>query len=317
MELAIGIDTSCYTTSVAAMDLGGCLMADARIPLQVKPGGKGLAQSEMVFQHVRNLPVVMERLRQSIGSEACVVAIGVSGRPRPVDSSYMPVFLAGLGAAKTIGLAVDCPVYEISHQENHLLAGLWSAKIEVEPAFLAVHASGGTSEVLKVQANTAGFSIELIGGSCDLNAGQFIDRVGVAMGLAFPAGPALEKLAAQAGECFPLTPVSVIGAKISFSGPESHVKRWLDKQPEPSTVAASTQHCVAESLRLALTAAIDQTGIKRVLLVGGVAANQYIRSHIRAGLQQTRRAEVSWPEPQFSGDNAVGAAWWALRQKAV
>ena len=317
MELAIGLDTSCYTTSVAAMDLGGRLMADARIPLQVKPGGKGLAQSEMIFQHVRNLPVVMERLRQSIGSEACVVAIGVSGRPRPVDSSYMPVFLAGLGAAKTIGLAVGCPVYEISHQENHLLAGLWSAKMQAEPAFLAVHASGGTSEVLKVQANDAGFAIELLGGSCDLNAGQFIDRVGVAMGLAFPAGPALEKLAAQAGENFPLTPVSVLGAKISFSGPESHVKRWLDKQPEPSEVAASTQHCVAESLRLALTAAIDQTGIKRVLLVGGVAANQYVRSHIRSGLQQARQAEVSWPAPEFSGDNAVGAAWWALRQKAV
>ena len=180
MELAIGLDTSCYTTSIAAMDLAGHLMADARIPLQVKPGGKGLAQSEMLFQHVRNLPVVMERLRQSIGSEARVVAIGVSGRPRPVDSSYMPVFLAGLGTAKTIGLALGCPVFEISHQENHLLAGLWSAEMETGPAFLAVHASGGTSEVLKVQKSVAGFAIELLGGSCDLNAGQFIDRVGVA-----------------------------------------------------------------------------------------------------------------------------------------
>ena len=114
-----------------------------------------------------------------------------------------------------------------------------------------------------------------------------------------------------------MTPVSVLGAKISFSGPESHVKRWLDKQPEPSEVAASTQHCVAESLRLALTAAIDQTGIKRVLLVGGVAANQYIRSHIRSGLQQARQAEVNWPAAEFSGDNAAGAAWWALRQRTV
>jgi N6-L-threonylcarbamoyladenine synthase len=317
MELAIGLDTSCYTTSIAAMDLAGNLMADARIPLQVKPGGKGLAQSEMIFQHVRNLPVVMERLRQSIGSEARVVAIGVSGRPRPVDSSYMPVFLAGLGMAKSIGLMLDCPVYEISHQENHLLAGLWSAEMETGPAFLAVHASGGTSEVLKVQKSVAGFAIELIGGSCDLNAGQFIDRVGVALGLPFPAGPSLEKLAAQAEGIFPLTPVSVIDAKISFSGPESHVKRWLDKQPNPSAVAASTQHCVAESLRMALTAAIDQTGIKRVLLVGGVAANQYIRNHIRSGLQQHRQVGVSWPAPEFSGDNAVGAAWWALQQKAV
>ena len=317
MELAIGLDTSCYTTSVAAIGLDGHLMADARIPLQVKPGGKGLAQSEMIFQHVRNLPVVMERLRQSIGSEARVLAIGVSGRPRPVDSSYMPVFLAGLGMAKTLGLMLDCPVYEISHQENHLLAGLWSAEMEVEPAFLAVHASGGTSEILKVQANADGFAVELLGGSCDLNAGQFIDRVGVALGLPFPAGPALEKLAMQALDGFSMTPVSVAGAKISFSGPESHVKRWLEKQPDPAAVAASTQHCIAESLRIALANAIDLTGIKRVLLVGGVAANQYIRSHIRSGLQQARQAEVNWPAAEFSGDNAAGAAWWALRQRTV
>ena len=317
MELAIGIDTSCYTTSVAAIDGAGRILADARIPLQVKPGGKGLAQSEMVFQHVRNLPVVMERLRQTTGHQARIVAVGVSARPRPVDSSYMPVFLAGLGVAKSVAAALACPAYEISHQENHLLAGLWSAQMDGASPFLAVHASGGTTEVLKVRQHSDGLAMELLGGSGDLNAGQFIDRVGVALGLSFPAGPALEKLAEQAGEDYPLTPVSVLGAKISFSGPESHVKRWLDKQPEPSEVAASTQHCVAESLRLALTAAIDRTGIKRVLLVGGVAANQYIRSHIRSGLQQARQAEVNWPAAEFSGDNAAGAAWWALRQRTV
>ena len=111
------------------MDGAGRLLADARIPLQVKPGGKGLAQSEMVFQHVRNLPVVMERLRRAAGQQARIVGVGVSVRPRPVDSSYMPVFLAGLGVAKSVAAALACPVYEISHQENHLLAGLWSAQM--------------------------------------------------------------------------------------------------------------------------------------------------------------------------------------------
>lgn len=317
MELAIGIDTSCYTTSVAAIDAGGSLIADARIPLQVKPGGKGLAQSEMIFQHVRNLPVVMERLRRSVGPEARMVAIGVSARPRPVDSSYMPVFLAGLGSARTVGLALGCPVYEISHQENHLLAGLWSAQMKATPEFLAIHASGGTTEILKVRSHADGLAIELLGGSIDLNAGQFIDRVGVALGLPFPAGPALEKLAEQVAEPYPLMPVSVVGAKISFSGPESHVQRWLVSQPSSADVAASTQRCVADSLRLALTAAVDQTGIKRILLVGGVAANQYIRSFIFSGLQQSRQAQVTWPAPQFSGDNAAGAAWWALQQRTV
>ena len=317
MELVIGIDTSCYTTSVAALDTEGNLLSDARIPLQVKPGGKGLAQSEMVFQHVRNLPVVMERLRKSVGQQARIVAVGVSARPRPLDSSYMPVFLAGLGAARTVGMALDCPVHETSHQENHVLAGLWSAKMVAVPAFLAIHASGGTTEIVKVQEHPDGLTIELLGGSLDLNAGQFIDRVGVGLGLNFPAGPALEKLAEQAGPDYPLIPQSVNGLQISFSGHESHVKRWLADRPDPAAVAASTQRCVADSLSQALSAAIDQTGIKRVLMVGGVAANRYIRNHVLGVLQQSHQAEVHWPAAEFSGDNAVGAACWALRQRMV
>ncbi len=317
MELTVGIDTSCYTTSVAAMDAAGRLLADARIPLQVKPGGKGLAQSEMIFQHVRNLPVVMARLRQTAGQQARIVAVGVSARPRPVDSSYMPVFLAGLGVAQSVAAALGCPVYEISHQENHLLAGLWSARMGDSPAFLAIHASGGTTEILRVRHHPGGLAIELIGGSGDLNAGQFIDRIGVALGLPFPAGPALERLAERAGKDYPLTPPAVNGLQISFSGPESHVKRWLVNGPDPAEVAASTQRCVAETLSRALAAAIDLTGIRQVLLVGGVAANRFIRSHVAEVLQHSWQAEVHWPAAEFSGDNAAGAAWWALRQRTV
>jgi N6-L-threonylcarbamoyladenine synthase len=318
MEVVIGIDTSCYTTSAAAMDRTGKLIADARIPLAVKPGAKGLAQSEMVFQHVRNLPQVMDQLRRAMGNESRVAAVGVSGRPRPVDGSYMPVFLVGLGCAKTLGAAINCPVLEISHQENHILAGMWSAGGEHKPEFLTVHASGGTTEILRVTQSTTGpFEISLIGGTGDLNAGQFIDRIGVALGLPFPAGPHLEKLAATGRGGAPVTPVSVEGTTISFSGPESHVMRWLGHSPDRADVAASVQLCIAGSLLRALTAAIDQTGIREVLLVGGVAANQFIRAHVADGLQRARAATVRWPAPVFSGDNAVGAAWWALTHKAV
>ena len=317
MEVSIGIDTSCYTTSVAAMDLTGKLLADARIPLTVKSGARGLAQSEMVFQHVRNLPVVMDQLRRLIGSGAQIVAVGASGRPRPVEGSYMPVFLVSLGSAKMLGAGINCPIFEISHQENHILAGMWSAGGDFELDFLALHVSGGTTEILHVRQTPDHFEIELIGGTCDLHAGQFVDRVGVAMGLPFPSGLHLERLAETAEKNVPITPVSVEGTQISFSGPESHVTRWLAKSPAPSDVAASVQHCIAESLQRALTAAIDQTGIKTVLLVGGVAANCFIRSYVADCLLRGRGATVRWPAPKFSGDNAVGAAWWALTRKAV
>jgi N6-L-threonylcarbamoyladenine synthase len=318
MEVSIGIDTSCYTTSAAALDSTGKLLADARIPLTVNAGGKGLAQSEMVFQHVRNLPAVMEQLRRSIGNEARIVSLGASARPRPVEGSYMPVFLVGLGAAKTLGTGINCPVFEISHQENHLLAGMWSAGGEFEPDFLAVHASGGTTEILRVQKTPDRFETELIGGTCDLNAGQFVDRVGVALGLPFPAGPHLEKLAGTGGGNAPSIPVSVVGTQISFSGPEAHVKRWLAScSPSASDVAASVQHCIAESLQRALTAAIDRTGIRTVLMVGGVAANRFIGTYVENCLGSSRKAAVRRPAPEFSGDNAVGTAWWALTRKAV
>ena len=316
MEVSIGIDTSCYTTSAAALDRTGKLIADFRIPLVVKPGGKGLAQSEMVFQHVRNLPVVMEQLRRRMGNEARIVAVGASERPRPVEESYMPAFLVGFGSAKILGSAMNCPVYGISHQENHILAGMWSAGGDFGADFLALHVSGGTTEILRVQRITDGFEVELMGGTCDLHAGQFVDRVGVALGLPFPAGPHLEQLAEQCDSKASVTPVSVEGTQISFSGPESHVKRWLANSPDPAEVAASVQSCIAESLQRALTAAIDQTGVKTVLLVGGVAANRFVRAHVAQALERGRTATVRWPAPEFSGDNAVGTAWWALSSKA-
>ena len=317
MDVAIGIDTSCYTTSTAALDRDGRLVSEVRIPLVVKPGGRGLSQSEMVFQHVRNLPLVMEEMRRVMGPGRRIVAVGTSCRPRPVEGSYMPVFLAGCGTARTLGAAMNCPVIEISHQENHVLAGLWSAGVEIETDFLAVHASGGTTEILRARLAVDGFEIELLGGTVDLHAGQFLDRVGVSMGLPFPAGPHLERLATLCDGIPPKTPVSVDGCNISFSGPETHVKRWLASEPEPAAVASSVQYCIAESLQRALTAAVDSSGLRTVLLVGGVAANEFIRVHVAEALQRSQKVSVFWPAPEFSGDNAVGAAWWALKHKVV
>jgi len=317
MEVAVGIDTSCYTTSTAALDQSGKLIADCRIPLQVKPGGKGLAQSEMVFQHVRNLPVVMKELRRAIGMEARIVAIGASRRPRPLEDSYMPAFLAGFGLAEALGAAMNCPVTGTSHQENHILAGMWSIGESFGEPFLAVHASGGTTEILHVRQCPDRLDLELIGGSRDLHAGQFVDRVGVALGLPFPAGPHLEALAEKCSGPIAELPVSVDGSQISFSGPESHVRRWLAAAPDPSAVAAAVQECIAGSLLRSLMAAIDLTRSKTVLLVGGVAANRFIRAKLAAELERRCSAVVRWPEPQYSGDNAVGAAWWALRHRVV
>lgn len=307
----IGIDTSCYTTSGAILDKQGNLLADVRIPLQVKPGGRGLAQSEMVFQHVRNLPQVFSRLKESLPILVRPAAIGVTACPRPAEDSYMPAFLAGESCAMTLAALYETPVYRFSHQENHILAGMWSAQGPDSPRFLAMHVSGGTTEAVLASAAGLGFQIEPLGESLDLHAGQFIDRIGVALGLPFPAGPYLEKLAAACESPAPV-PIAVIQNNISFSGPESHALRLIQKGCRPEAIARGVEHCIAESLSLAARRAAETAGLSEVLWVGGVTANRYIRLHVAAQLSQAG-IKAYFPAKEYSPDNAVGAAFFALR----
>ncbi|SEO28405.1 Kae1-like domain-containing protein [Propionispora vibrioides] len=308
----LGIDTSCYTTSVAIFSEAGHLVAEARKLLTVKAGGRGLAQSEMVFQHSRNLPPLLEQALTSIQDERVLAAIGVSAYPRPLPDSYMPAFLVGEGYAKALACMQNSRLYRISHQENHILAGIWSAGGPAGNNFLAVHVSGGTTEIVRV-SKTSPMSLERLGGSSDLHAGQFIDRVGVAMRLPFPAGPHLEKLAAQGHDNPLLLPVAARGLQISFSGPESHVMRLLPKNPDFAALAAGVEICVAEALYKMIREAIGQTGLEEVLMVGGVMSNSFIRQYVSKKLT-AERAKLYFPQREFSSDNAVGAAYFASIQ---
>src|SRR5690606_7183010 len=121
---ALGIDTSAYTTSVALVGVDGQLLADARTVLAVPAGSRGLRQSEAVFQHIRRLPELMERVMGS--GRARVMAVAASTAPRPVPDSYMPVFKAGEAVARAVAAALGVPFVPLSHQEGHVWAGLWS-----------------------------------------------------------------------------------------------------------------------------------------------------------------------------------------------
>ncbi|MBQ9198249.1 MAG: O-sialoglycoprotein endopeptidase, partial [Clostridia bacterium] len=184
----LGIDTSCYTTSVAAAGENGVICSHRRL-LPVQQGARGLRQSEAVFAHIRQLPELFESAMESLG-ERTVDAICVSSKPRDDEASYMPVFQAGLSFARVTAAAMRVPLIQTTHQRGHVRAALQDSGLAAE-RYLALHLSGGTTEVLLM----AGNALELISGTRDLHAGQLIDRVGVALGLPFPAGPYLEKLA--------------------------------------------------------------------------------------------------------------------------
>jgi N6-L-threonylcarbamoyladenine synthase len=289
--MQIGFDTSCYTTSIAAVSEQGIIL-DKRIMLDVEEGKRGLRQSEAVFLHMRNLSEMLGEIDLSKGT-----SVSVSARPRNVRGSYMPVFTAGVCAAKAVSSALGCRLNEFSHQQGHIMAGLLSANLiewRHEP-FLAFHISGGTTEMLLVEGKNFE-NIKIIGKTLDIPAGQLIDRVGVKLGLKFPCGKELEKLAENKTDIITL-PVSVNGTEINFSGAETQAMR-LDATAE--NIAAAVLDCVARTVLKVIENAQNMYNIQRVLVVGGVAANKQIREHVKNA--------AIFASPGLSGDNAVGIA---------
>lgn len=311
----LGIDTSAYTTSLAVVDEELKLIWEQRRLVNVGEGETGLAQSAAFFQHIQAFPELIKRIPEEIWGN--LAGIGVSMAPRPVAGSYMPVFTAGYAVAQAMASARGLELFTTTHQEGHIAAGMvsarlldWSDAVNVrkEKEFLAVHLSGGTTELLKVRGSfTDGFNIDLLGGTTDLHAGQFVDRVGVSLGLDFPAGKQLEILARQSSPgAESLLPSSVQGLKVSFSGVETAARRLKERGTSDADLARAVEGCIARTVAKLLQTGVEQTGISSVLIVGGVSANMYIRSEIKRRLKE--RMSLYWAEPDWSRDNSIGVA---------
>lgn len=293
----LGIDTSNYTTSAALFD--GSEYRLLRKILDVKQGSRGVRQSEGVFIHNRELPSMLEAL---LGGDK-PQCVGVSTRPRSVEGSYMPVFTVGSGYARAAAAALGAPLHCFSHQDGHIMAGVYSCgrgELLDEP-FISVHISGGTTEILKSEYDGYNFRNEIIGGTLDISAGQLIDRAGVAMGLKFPCGPELERLALTAGLSEKL-PVSVKGAYMNLSGAETKLLRSISGVD--ASKALSVLEYVRDVLVKTINSAVSSEGLSRVLIAGGVASN----SIIRKGLIENIDADVYFASKELSGDNSVGIA---------
>ena len=301
--MILGLDTSCYTTSAALFD--GAEMREARRLLSLPPGQKGLRQSEMLFQHVGALPEVLVELGGV--PEGKLTGVAVSSRPREADGSYMPCFLAGLSLARSLSALLGIPLYEVSHQQGHLAAALWSAgRMELAAApFLAWHVSGGTTELLYVEPY---LKARRVGGTTDLCAGQVVDRVGLTLGLGFPAGPELERLAAGSDEILPGR-LTVSGAEFSLSGLQNQAQRFFEQGKRPEDIAAFTLQSLARVLREATDHAKTRYPGVPVVGCGGVLANLEIRKAlpevIFAGLGP---AGPGLDRQSASPDNAMGVA---------
>jgi len=310
MTYYLGIDTSAYTTSLALVDETGQIFSDERLMLQVERGKRGLRQSEALFGHVKNLPKLVERLKPEVFRQ--VKAVAVSAYPRPVEGSYMPVFLAGAATARTLAAALGVPLFQVSHQEGHVRAGMaGNPELNQANGLLAVHFSGGTSEILKIGPGQGHcYDIEMTMTGNDLHAGQLVDRVGVALGLPFPAGREMEKLALQSdGKRKIHLPSSVGGKGFSFSGAETRAMQYIREGIPPEDIAFATLRVIANTLEKALIRECQRLNLGQVLLVGGVMANSIIKERLRSRLEhQAVGIKLFFAEPFLSSDNAVGVA---------
>ncbi len=299
----IGLDTSNYTTSIACFD--GMDGVNCSKLLPVKAGQLGLRQSDAVFFHTQGLPELSGRLFSHVDKDT-VTAVAVSTRPRAVEGSYMPCFLVGYSHGKMLSDLLQVPLYEVSHQQGHVAACLWSAgRLDLmDKPHLAWHLSGGTTELLYVEPEGKNVKCSRIGGTTDISAGQLIDRTGVLLGLPFPAGKHVDTLSKDS-DCADKFKVKCPGLEFSLSGVQNKVEQY-HRDHSPSDTARFALRCVCEAVRQATANALKEYPGCEVVFSGGVASNSMLR-------QEMAQFAPVFCAPEFSTDNAMGVAVLAHR----
>lgn len=302
MPSFLGIDTSNYTSSVATYDYDKNIINQNKKLLPVKDGELGLRQSDAVFAHVKQLGDVAKEL---LGSEKSdLTAVGASIRPRDISNSYMPCFMVGKMAGEMISSVLGVPFYDFSHQAGHVAAALYSAdRMDLfKKRFLAFHLSGGTTEALLVEPDDMKIlNCKKVAESLDLKAGQAVDRVGVMLGLSFPAGKELESLSLKSEKKYIIKPV-LKDCDCSLSGIENHCKDMLKNGDAPEDIAF---RCISE-IEAALSGMteklLNKYGDMPTVYAGGVMSNNYIRESLE------KKFGGIFAKPVFSSDNAAGIA---------
>lgn len=297
----LGIDTSNYTTSVALYD--GEQVTQCKQLLTVKAGERGLRQSNAVFGHIVNLPKLIETLYEKVQTQP-LRAVGVSNQPCAAEGSYMPCFLVGQTMGVCISTTNEIPLYQTSHQIGHILASLYSSNQLglIDQNFIAFHVSGGTTQALLVTPDEKELiSATVIAQSSDLKAGQAIDRVGVMLGMQFPAGQELDLLSQKSKKEYSIK-TSMQGIDCSLSGIENKCRRMFEAGDLPEDVAKFCILSVYYALDRMTSLLCAQYGALPLVFAGGVTSNSLIRQRLGTSYHSC------FAQSEFSCDNAAGVA---------
>lgn len=299
----LGFDTSNYTTSVAVLSEDKLIHRKRLLP--VKEGERGIRQSDAVFHHTKAYTELLESVFSEYTGK--ISAVGASVSPTTQKGSYMPCFLVGENAARTVSAALNIPFYSFSHQQGHIAAALYSSKrIDLlEKKFLAFHISGGTTDLVFCEPDSESIiKITPFSSSNDLKAGQAVDRIGVKMGLLFPAGAELEKLAVKSEKKYK-NKIKLYDGCCSLSGLENKCLKMLEEGSSKEDTAKFLLDFITDTIISMTEYAMNIYGDLPIVFAGGVMSNRIIKDVIISHF------DASFAEPEFSCDNAAGIAFLA------
>lgn len=304
-DIVLGIDTSCDDTGVGVV-IDGRVAANvvvSQTALHARFGG--VVPEAASREHLEVLDEVVTRALTEAGiSLDAITAVAATRGPGLVGA-----LLVGLSYGKALAWGLSVPFVPVHHLEGHL-----AAAASVEPPFVALIASGGHTALFRVDGWD---HVEVLGRSRDDAAGEAFDKVARLLGLGYPGGPALARLADDGddhGVDLPWPMQGSDGLEFSFSGLKTAVALLLQRQPEASRadVAATFQRVAIGSLTEVTLRAVERTGIRRLVVAGGVAANRRLRAAFDAS-----GVEVHFPPPALATDNGAMIALAAtLRLRA-
>lgn len=313
----LGVETSCDEAGLALIDANGKVIAEklaSHAELCEQHGG--VLPEVVAREHMRILPSLYQAfLKENALSHKDIHAVAVTSGPGLVSS-----LLVGCGFARGLSRSLGCPLYGINHLQAHVLVARMAQPVEYP--FLALLVSGGHTALYKVEAPDV---LHTLGQTYDDAVGEAFDKVARLLGIPYPGGARLEKLALQGKNFinFPKPLLNRDSLDFSFSGLKASVARYVEKittldDQTKADIAYSFQESVAAVVVAKITLALDRDHqLRRVVLTGGVAANTRLREAIQGALPQ----EVSFfcPPVRLCTDNGVMIAWAAheLRRSAT
>lgn len=308
MVLVLGIESSCDDTGVALYDSERGLIAHAlysQTELHAQYGG--VVPELASRDHVRKLlPLLNQLLNETSTTLQAIDAIAYTAGP-----GLAGALLVGASFAKSLAFALNKPAMAVHHMEGHLLAAMLSSK-KPEFPFLVLLVSGGHTQLLAAHALG---SYELLGDTLDDAVGEAFDKTAKMMGLPYPGGAVLAKLAETAIRkhlSFPRPMTDRPGLDFSFSGLKTFAlntfQAYQHEENIRAEIAYAFQTAVVETLLIKCRRALQQTGLKRLVVAGGVGANAALRTGLNNLLSQLN-GEVFFPEPIFCTDNGAMIAF--------